>query len=63
MANKHKVYVGIPWANNGVEVVGVVRGDDFHWIGNYGEHFSNPTGVVKQLREVMVLDPMKEAVR
>ena len=54
----HEVYVGIPWANNGVEEVGVIRGQDFYWTGQGGEAFSNPTGVVKQLRKVSLLDDL-----
>ena len=55
---KHEVWVGIPWANNGIEEVGVVRGQDFYWIGSDGEHFSNPKGIVKQLRKVSLRDDL-----
>ena len=55
---KHEVYVGVPIRHLGDEQVGVIRGQDFHWIGPYGEHYSQPAIWVRQLRKISLRDDL-----
>ena len=63
MAKKHAIYVGTPWANNGIEEVGIVVGDTFFYVNKAsGSVLDAPDGTVFKLRELVVIDPLTSSV-